>query len=67
MHLPEIRCVLYPAHSIPSAKVDRRAKTRWRTNHVEEDERIEQTVEDAPMHGLRKVVPTSERSADAHE
>ena len=45
------RCVLYPAHTIPGAKVDRRAKT-WGSYHVEEGEPIEQTIQDAPMHGL---------------
>jgi hypothetical protein len=35
----EIRCVLYPAHTIPSAKIDRWAKT-WGSYHFEEDERV---------------------------
>ena len=60
------RCVLYPTHSIASTKVDRWAKA-WGSYNIEEDERVEQTVEDASVHGLRKVVSTSERSTDAHE
>ena len=63
---PKTRFILCPADPIPSAKVGQWAKTR-RSYHIEEDESVEQTVKDASMHRLRKVVPTSERSCDAHE
>ena len=64
---PKSRFVLCStAESIPSVKVDQWAKTRG-SYHIEEDEPVEQKVEDASMHRLRKVVPTSERSGDAHE
>ena len=46
--------------------VDLRTKTRG-SYYIEEDEPVKQTVQDAPMHHLRKVVPTSERSGGAHE
>ena len=62
----DIRFMLCPAHSISSAKIGQWAKTRG-SYHIEEDEPVEQTVQDASMHRLRKVVPTAERSGDAHE
>jgi hypothetical protein len=63
---PKNRFVFCTAESIPGAKVGQWAKTRG-SYHIEEGEPIEQTVQDASMHRLRKVVPTSERSGDAHE
>jgi hypothetical protein len=63
---PKNRFVFCTAESIPGAQVGQWAKTRG-SYYIEEGEHIEQTVKDASMHRLREVVPTSERSGDAHE
>ena len=63
---PKPRFIFCPEESIPGAKNCQWAKTRG-PYHIEEGEPVEQAVQDAPMHRLRKMVPTSERSGDAHE
>ena len=60
------RFLLCPTQPISSAEISQWAKTRG-SYHVEEDEPVEQKVQDASMCRLRKVVPTSEWTGDAHE
>lgn len=63
---PKPRFVFCPEEPFPGAEVGQWAKARG-PYHIEEGEPVEQAVQDAPMHCLRKMVPTSERSGDAHE
>ena len=62
----EIRFILCSAQSISGSEVGQWAET-WGSYHSEEGEPVEQTFQDAPMHRLRKVVPTSKWPGDAHE
>jgi len=63
---PKTRFIFCTTDSIPDARVDQWREAQ-RSCYIGGDKPIEKKVEDASMHRLRKVVPASEQSGDAHE